>query len=94
MERKCFKCLCITKQAHRKEKKKLGLNQNRLAFKKSCQILTELIIFYCFYLPVLICFVKVLVAQLCLTLCDPMDYSPPDSLSLSMEFSRQEYWSG
>ena len=34
---------------------------------------------------------KVLVAQLCLTLCDPMDFSqaPP-----SMGFSRQEYWSG
>ena len=30
------------------------------------------------------------VAQLCLTLCDPMDYQAP----LSMEFSRQEYWSG
>ena len=25
------------------------------------------------------------------TLCDPMDYSPPGS-SLSMGFSRQEYW--
>ena len=37
--------------------------------------------------------VKVLVTQSSLTLCDPMDYSlcqPP----LSMEFSRQEYWSG
>ena len=32
--------------------------------------------------------VKLLVAQLCPTLCNPMD--PP----LSMEFSRQEYWSG
>ena len=30
--------------------------------------------------------------QLCLTLCDPMDCSPPGSLS--MRFSRQEYWSG
>ena len=30
--------------------------------------------------------------QSCLTLCDPMDCSPPGSLS--MEFSRQEYWSG
>ena len=33
-----------------------------------------------------------LVAQSCLTLCDPMDLAhqaPP-----SMEFSRQEYWSG
>ena len=30
----------------------------------------------------------VLVAQSCFTLCDPMDCSP------SMEFSRQEYWSG
>ena len=35
--------------------------------------------------------VKVLVAQLCLTLCDPMDCSPP---GFSVEFSRQEYWSG
>ena len=37
--------------------------------------------------------VKMFVAQSCLTLCDPMDYSlcqaPP-----SMGFSRQEYWSG
>ena len=31
--------------------------------------------------------------QSCLTLCDPMDCSPPGS-SLSMGFSRQEYWSG
>ena len=30
------------------------------------------------------------VAQLCLTLCDPMDCSPPGS----MGFSKQEYWSG
>ena len=28
--------------------------------------------------------------QLCLTLCDPMDCSPPCSVG----FSRQEYWSG
>ena len=35
---------------------------------------------------------KVIVAQSCLTLCDPVDYSPPGSLS--MGFSRQEYWSG
>ena len=32
-------------------------------------------------------------AQLYTTLCDPMDCSPPGS-SLSMRFSRQEYWSG
>ena len=36
--------------------------------------------------------VKVLVAQLCLTLCDPMDYSL--QAPLSMEFSRQEHWRG
>ena len=30
--------------------------------------------------------------QSCLTLCNPMDYSPPGSSI--MEFSRQEYWSG
>ena len=34
--------------------------------------------------------VKALVAQSSLTLGDPVDCSPPDS----MEFSRQEYWSG
>ena len=33
-----------------------------------------------------------LVTQLCLTLCDSMDYSPP--APLSTEFSRREYWSG
>ena len=32
------------------------------------------------------------VTQLCPTLSDPMDYSPPGPLS--MGFSRQEYWSG
>ena len=32
------------------------------------------------------------VAQSCPTLCDPMDCSLP--ASLSMEFSKQEYWSG
>ena len=30
--------------------------------------------------------------QLCLTLCDPMDSSPPGSSSLG--FFRQEYWTG
>ena len=34
----------------------------------------------------------VLVAQSCATLCDPMDCSC--QASLSMGFSRQEYWSG
>ena len=36
--------------------------------------------------------VKVLVTQLCPTLCDPMDVA--HQAPLSMEFSRQEYWSG
>ena len=36
--------------------------------------------------------VCVLVAQSCLTLCNPVDCSPLGALS--MEFSRQEYWSG
>ena len=30
--------------------------------------------------------------QSCLTLCDPIDGSPPGSLSLGL--SRQEHWSG
>ena len=33
-----------------------------------------------------------LVTQLCPTLCNPMDCSPPSTSA--MEFSRQEYWSG
>ena len=33
--------------------------------------------------------IKVLVAQLCPTLCDPIYETP-----LSMRFSRREYWSG
>ena len=33
-----------------------------------------------------------IVIQLCPTLCDPVGCSPSDFLS--MEFSRQEYWSG
>ena len=33
-----------------------------------------------------------LVAQSCLTLCNPTDCSPPGFSA--MEFSRQEYWSG
>ena len=37
------------------------------------------------------CWEDVLCAQLCLTLWDPMDGSPPGSLST--EFFRQEYWS-
>ena len=45
----------------------------------------------CVYIYIYICCV-VLVAQLCPTVCDPMDCSPPGPLS--MEFSRQEYWSG
>ena len=36
---------------------------------------------------------KVLVSPLCLTLCYPMDYVALEA-PLSMEFSRQEYWSG
>ena len=36
--------------------------------------------------------VKVLIAQSCLTLCNIMDYRL--QAPLSMEFSRQEYWSG
>ena len=37
-------------------------------------------------------YVKVLVAQSCLILCNYMDSSDQDPLS--MELSRQEYWSG
>ena len=36
---------------------------------------------------------KVLVTIVCLTLCNPMDCSPPGS-TVHLEFSRQKYWSG
>ena len=36
--------------------------------------------------------IKVLVTQLCLTLCDPIDCSPPNSSVHG--FFKQEYWSG
>ena len=36
--------------------------------------------------------VKLLVTESSLTLCDPMDCSPP--APLSVEFSWQDYWSG
>ena len=35
---------------------------------------------------------KLVCVQLCLTLCNPVDYSSPGSLS--MEFSQQECWNG
>ena len=38
-------------------------------------------------------FVKVLIVQLCLTLCDPIDYTACQA-PLSMAFSRQVHWSG
>ena len=48
----------------------------------------------CVRVCVCVCGVCVcLVAQLCLTLCDPMDYSPPGYLC-SWGVSRQEYCSG
>ena len=37
--------------------------------------------------------VKVLVTQSCLTLCDPVDHVAHKA-PLSMEFYRQQYWSG
>ena len=37
-------------------------------------------------------YIKLLVAQSCPTLCNPMDCSPP-GFSI-MRFSRQGYWSG
>ena len=39
---------------------------------------------------VCVCVCVCVYAQLCPTLCHPMDCGPPGSL----EFSRQEYWSG
>ena len=42
--------------------------------------------------PLALCCVYTKSLQSCPTLCSPMDYSPPGSLS--MGFSRQEYWGG
>ena len=53
-------------------------------------------IYVCVYVHVYVSYtsvkVKVLATQLCPTLCDPTDCSC--QVPLSMEFSRQEYWSG
>ena len=47
----------------------------------------------CVSVCVCVCARVHVLTQSCSTLCDPMDDSPTDS-SLSMGFSRQEYWSG
>ena len=50
----------------------------------------------CVYLPrsaCKLCAVLCLVAQLCLALCDPMNYKPA-RLLCPWGFSRQEHWSG
>ena len=50
---------------------------------------TELInLIFIFFTIIMMC----LVTQSCLNLCDPLDCSPPGTLSI--EFPRQEYWSG
>ena len=58
-------------------------------------------IFFMLFMYMFICCIFVflnicvLVTQLCLTLCDPMDcVDCTQQAPLSMEFSRQEYWSG
>ena len=43
---------------------------------------------HCFFYLYFTLVMKVKVAQLCPTLCDPMDYAQ------TMEFSRPEYWNG
>ena len=58
---------------------------------KAVKIKAKLNKWYLSNLKVLHSKVKVYVAQSCPTLCDPVDCSPPGFLS--MEFSRQEYWS-
>ena len=51
-------------------------------------------IYICIYSCIFIfLYMMCLVAQSCLTLCDPMDCSPCQA-PLSMGFSRQKYWSG
>ena len=62
-----------------------------------CKILSRIKVepmntFFCFHLQKSACAVLSLVAQPCLTLCDPMDCSPSGSSCLV--FSSQEYWGG
>ena len=47
----------------------------------------------CVRVCVCVCMCVCLVAQLCLTLCGPMDYIACQ-VPLPMEIFRQEYWSG
>ena len=53
---------------------------------------TSPIVFWCTQPSNSRVYLKVLAAQSCLTLCDPMECSPPGSFA--MGFSRQECWSG
>ena len=91
---------------HKKSKTARGLFITRLSpttdsvnppESKSPTPLRPLKIFHCEFpyscsdTNVCVC-VCVLVAKSCPTLCDSMDCSPPGSLSV--QFSRQEYWSG
>ena len=64
----------------------LGLVDGNLLW--SWGVETILLTFLVCCLCVCVCVCTCAHAQLCLTLCDPMDCSPP----LFMGFSRQEYW--
>ena len=60
------------------------------------QMMIRSSIYACFLLMwvcVCVCSVVCVPAQSCMTLCYPVDCSHPQA-PLSMEFSRQEYWSG
>ena len=76
---------------------------NLLSMKNCLHKIYSYLYFYQQYTAVPVCLhlcqsdgcrkVKVLIAQLCPTLCNPIDYRLPGS-SVYGRFSRQEYWSG
>ena len=79
-----------TEVTHLKKNKQVTMSQ---FFKYFPNFISKLWNSFFITICILCCAVLCLVAQLCPTLCDPMDCSLPDS-SLLGDSPRQEYWSG
>ena len=69
-------------------RRKFMTNLDSVLKNRNITLLTKVHIVKTLVFPVVMCWVSLS----CPTLCGPMDCIPPGSLS--MEFSRQEYWSG
>ena len=71
---------------------KFWVQTRTVVFKKRWNCRKSMKIFYWSIITLQCCWNWMLVVQLCPTLCNPVDSMLPGPLS--MEFSRQQYWSG